>query len=214
MVLTLNTDDAVRSGIAAGTAPNLNAALLAARPCRRSGRNAVLHVRRATPRSLHATDPVVSGLLLTLGMLGLLIEMQTLHGIAGVIGVGFFRALLWDARLCGLLQRSSSSALAVLWVDWNPLGAVTRRAGPRIARDSRRRRALGRRAASPSARRSYSWASESDRDGDRWLTVIAFSIHGHARFPRTRGRIAWRSPRRKDRSRLPAPELSARCAAA
>lgn len=33
------------------------------------------------------TDPVVSGLLLTLGMLGLLIEMQTLHGIAGTIGI-------------------------------------------------------------------------------------------------------------------------------
>lgn len=32
------------------------------------------------------TDPVVSGLLLTVGMLGLLIEMQTLHGIAGTIG--------------------------------------------------------------------------------------------------------------------------------
>jgi membrane-bound serine protease (ClpP class) len=34
-----------------------------------------------------ATDPTVSGLLLTIGMLGLLIEMQTLHGIAGAIGV-------------------------------------------------------------------------------------------------------------------------------
>ena len=33
------------------------------------------------------TDPVVSGLLLTIGFLGLLIEMQTLHLVAGVIGV-------------------------------------------------------------------------------------------------------------------------------
>ena len=35
-----------------------------------------------------ATNPEVSGLLLSLGFLGLLIEMQTLHGIAGAIGVG------------------------------------------------------------------------------------------------------------------------------
>ena len=34
-----------------------------------------------------ATDPQISGLLLTLGLLGLLIEMQTLHGIAGLVGV-------------------------------------------------------------------------------------------------------------------------------
>jgi membrane-bound serine protease (ClpP class) len=34
-----------------------------------------------------ATNPAVSGMLLTLGFLGLLIEMQTLHGIAGFIGL-------------------------------------------------------------------------------------------------------------------------------
>jgi membrane-bound serine protease (ClpP class) len=33
-----------------------------------------------------ATSPEVSGILLSLGVLGLLIEMQTLHGIAGLIG--------------------------------------------------------------------------------------------------------------------------------
>jgi len=33
------------------------------------------------------TLPFVSGLLLTIGLLGLLLEMQTLHGIAGVIAV-------------------------------------------------------------------------------------------------------------------------------
>ncbi|MBV8600676.1 MAG: ATP-dependent Clp protease proteolytic subunit [Candidatus Eremiobacteraeota bacterium] len=35
-----------------------------------------------------ATNPEISGMLLSLGFLGLLIEMQTLHGIAGAIGVG------------------------------------------------------------------------------------------------------------------------------
>jgi membrane-bound serine protease (ClpP class) len=33
------------------------------------------------------TTPFVSGLLLTVGLLGLLLEMQTLHGIAGVIAI-------------------------------------------------------------------------------------------------------------------------------
>jgi membrane-bound serine protease (ClpP class) len=34
-----------------------------------------------------ATNPEVSGLLLTIGFLGLLIEMQTLHGVAGIVGI-------------------------------------------------------------------------------------------------------------------------------
>jgi len=33
------------------------------------------------------TTPFVSGLLLTVGLLGLLLEMQTLHGVAGIIGL-------------------------------------------------------------------------------------------------------------------------------
>ena len=43
-------------------------------------------------------DPIVSGLLLTIGFLGLLIEMQTLHGIAGVIGVAAL-ALFFGAHI-------------------------------------------------------------------------------------------------------------------
>ena len=37
---------------------------------------------------LWLTSPLVSGVLLTLGLLGLLLEMQTLHGIAGAVGLG------------------------------------------------------------------------------------------------------------------------------
>lgn len=38
---------------------------------------------------LHALNtPLVSAVLLTVGLLGLLLEMQTLHGIAGVVGLG------------------------------------------------------------------------------------------------------------------------------
>ncbi|MBV8529980.1 MAG: ATP-dependent Clp protease proteolytic subunit [Candidatus Eremiobacteraeota bacterium] len=111
MVLTLNTDDAVRSGIASGTAPTLDAAL------------AQLHLADA-PRvtesfswaeqiARFATDPVVSGLLLTLGMLGLLIEMQTLHGIAGIIGVGAL-ALFFGTHVYAGFSNGFVAALAVL----------------------------------------------------------------------------------------------------
>jgi membrane-bound serine protease (ClpP class) len=111
MVLTLNTDDAVRSGIAVGTAPTLDAAL------------AQLHLA-AAPRTTEAfswaeaiarfaTDPVVSGLLLTLGMLGLLIEMQTLHGIAGVIGIGAL-ALFFGSHIYAGFSNGFVAVLAVL----------------------------------------------------------------------------------------------------
>jgi membrane-bound serine protease (ClpP class) len=86
MVLTLNTEDAVRAGVATGTAPDLNAALAQLG----LGGAPVVSASYTFGESLarFATDPVISGLLLTLGMLGLLIEMQTLHGIAGIIGIG------------------------------------------------------------------------------------------------------------------------------
>lgn len=110
-VLTLNTDDAVRAGIASATAPTLNDAL------------AQWHLTTA-PQIMQsysfgeelarfATDPVVSGLLLTLGMLGLLIEMQTLHGIAGVIGVGAL-ALFFGAHVYAGFSNEFVVALAVI----------------------------------------------------------------------------------------------------
>ncbi len=43
-------------------------------------------------------DPIVSGLLLTIGFLGLLIEMQTLHLVAGIIGVAAL-ALFFGAHI-------------------------------------------------------------------------------------------------------------------
>ncbi|MHB8177383.1 MAG: NfeD family protein [Vulcanimicrobiaceae bacterium] len=56
------------------------------------------------------TDPIVSGVLLTVGILGLLIEMQTLFGIAGVIGVLALALFFGSHVLAGF-----SSAL-VLWL--------------------------------------------------------------------------------------------------
>ncbi|HYL26419.1 MAG TPA: ATP-dependent Clp protease proteolytic subunit, partial [Candidatus Nitrosotalea sp.] len=110
-ILTLNTDDALRAGIASSTAPTLDAAL------------AQLHLADA-PRvtqefswaeavARFATDPVVSGLLLTLGMLGLLIEMQTLHGIAGVIGVGAL-TLFFGSHVYAGFSNGFVAVLAIL----------------------------------------------------------------------------------------------------
>ncbi|MGC1381332.1 MAG: ATP-dependent Clp protease proteolytic subunit, partial [Candidatus Baltobacteraceae bacterium] len=110
-ILTLNTEDAVRAGIAEGTAPTLDAAL------------AKFHVAGAPQVTesftwgeriaRFATDPVVSGLLLTLGMLGLLIEMQTLHGIAGFIGVGAF-VLFFGSHIYAGFSNGFVIVLAVL----------------------------------------------------------------------------------------------------
>jgi membrane-bound serine protease (ClpP class) len=84
-ILTLNTQDAVRAHMADAVAPSMDAALaasdLSGAPRVEAGYTMGEQLAR------FATDPIVSGLLLTIGMLGLLIEMQTLHGIAGLIGV-------------------------------------------------------------------------------------------------------------------------------
>ncbi len=110
-ILTLNTDDAVRSGIASGTAPTFAAALdqfgLG------GAQLATQSYTLGETIARFATDPVVSGLLLTLGMLGLLIEMQTLHGIAGVIGVGAL-ALFFGSHVYAGFSNAFVVALAVV----------------------------------------------------------------------------------------------------
>ncbi len=111
MVLTLNTADAVRSGIATGTAPTLDAALgelnLAGAPRTTEAFSWAESIAR------FATDPVVSGLLLTIGMLGLLIEMQTMHGIAGIIGVGAL-ALFFGSHVVAGFSNGFVAVLAIV----------------------------------------------------------------------------------------------------
>ncbi|HEY6449280.1 MAG TPA: NfeD family protein [Candidatus Cybelea sp.] len=111
MVLTLNTDDAVRSGIAIGTAPSLDAALAQLRLANAPRKTEAFSWAEQIAR--FATDPVVSGLLLSLGMLGLLIEMQTLHGIAGIIGVGAL-ALFFGSHVYAGFSNGFVAVLAVL----------------------------------------------------------------------------------------------------
>lgn len=82
--LTLDTQDALKTKIADGEYTTF-ADMLAANHL--AGPQESLPYTFAEQLARFATNPAVSGLLLTLGFLGLLIEMQTLHGIAGVIGV-------------------------------------------------------------------------------------------------------------------------------
>jgi membrane-bound serine protease (ClpP class) len=62
-----------------------------------------------------ATDPQVSGLLLSIGMLGLLIEMQTLHGIAGTIGILAF-GLFFGTHVYAGFSNTLVIGLAVLGI--------------------------------------------------------------------------------------------------
>jgi membrane-bound serine protease (ClpP class) len=85
-ILSLSAADAVRAKIADGMADNLDDAVKTAGLAPAPYANVDYSFGERVAR--FATNPEVSGLLLSLGMLGLLIEMQTLHGIAGLIGIG------------------------------------------------------------------------------------------------------------------------------
>ncbi len=84
-ILTLTADDARRARYADAVAPTLEAALADFGLAR--ARTVTVGYTLGERLARFATDPSVSGILLSLGFLGLLIEMQTLHGIAGTLGV-------------------------------------------------------------------------------------------------------------------------------
>lgn len=111
--LTLSTRAALRSGIAQGEAPTLAAAL---RDQHLAGAPLITpHYSWAEDIARFATMPEVSGLLLTLGMLGLIIEMQTLHGIAGTIGVAAL-ALFFGTHVYAGFSNGFVIALAIFGI--------------------------------------------------------------------------------------------------
>lgn len=117
-ILTLNTEDAVRAHVADATAPSLDGAL--AQSNLAGATRSVQAYTWGEELARFATSPQVSALLLTLGMLGLLIEMQTLHGIAGVIGVGalalFFGTHVYAGFSNGIvLVLAVVGILGILW---------------------------------------------------------------------------------------------------
>lgn len=85
-ILSLTADEAVRAHVADAVAPTLDDALADAHVP--SGPRVFAQYTLGERLARFATSPEASGLLLSLGVLGLLIEMQTLHGIAGAIGIG------------------------------------------------------------------------------------------------------------------------------
>ena len=108
--LTLNTRDALNSHMADGEAATLDDALaqqhLAGVPQVKADYTWGEEIAR------FATTPEISGLLLTLGMLGLILEMQTLHGIAGTIGIGAL-ALFFGTHVYAGFSNGFVIALAI-----------------------------------------------------------------------------------------------------
>jgi membrane-bound serine protease (ClpP class) len=118
-LLTLTTDEALKHKVAEHRADSLAAAL------ERLGiRGAEL--RRVTPNWAEnvvrfLTHPVLSSLLVTIGMLGILIELRSPgFGVAGAIGVGSLAAFFWGhwlVQLAGwgeLMLAAAGVALLVL----------------------------------------------------------------------------------------------------
>jgi len=83
--LVLDSSEALQSHLASGVAPTLPAALAALH----LGNAPILQVRMTLADRIarFVSEPLVAGLLIGLALLALLVEMQTLHGVAGFIGI-------------------------------------------------------------------------------------------------------------------------------
>ncbi len=112
-ILSLTADEAVRAGVAERIEPTLDSALASIGVHDASTRTTAYSFGEQLAR--FATSPEVSGLLLSIGMLGLFIEMQTLHGIAGLIGVSAF-ALFFGTHVYSGFSNSLVIVLAVLGI--------------------------------------------------------------------------------------------------
>jgi membrane-bound serine protease (ClpP class) len=113
-ILTLTADEARGTGYSEATVPTFTDAVqrfgYAGAPRERASYTVAEQVAR------FATNTDVSGILLAIGFLGLLIELQTLHGVAGAVGVlalalffgthvyaGFSNGLVLGLALLGVL---------------------------------------------------------------------------------------------------------------
>ncbi|MDP9025726.1 MAG: ATP-dependent Clp protease proteolytic subunit [Candidatus Eremiobacteraeota bacterium] len=110
-ILTLNTNDALRAKIADATASDFDA-FMKSRKLEKAPRVSADYTW-GEEVARFATSPEISGLLLTLGMLGLLLEMQTMHGIAGTIGVGAL-ALFFGTHVYAGFSNGLVVGLAIL----------------------------------------------------------------------------------------------------
>jgi membrane-bound serine protease (ClpP class) len=110
-ILTLTADDARATGISEATVPSFDAALA------RFGLSGAPRVAAdytwGEQLARFATNPEVSGILLSIGFLGLLIELQTLHGIAGAVGAGSL-ALFFGTHIYAGFSDGLVVALAIV----------------------------------------------------------------------------------------------------
>jgi membrane-bound serine protease (ClpP class) len=105
-LLTLTTDEALKHKVAEFRADNLEAALsqlgIKGAELKRAAPNWAENVVR------FLTHPIVSSLLVTIGMLGIIVELRTPgFGIAGAIGMGSLAAFFWGhwlVQLAGLAE--------------------------------------------------------------------------------------------------------------
>ncbi|MBD5653653.1 MAG: ATP-dependent Clp protease proteolytic subunit, partial [Candidatus Eremiobacteraeota bacterium] len=111
-ILSLTADEAMRAHVTDALAPTLDDAL---RDAHVAGTIARAHYTWGETLARVATSPEVSGILLSLGVLGLLVEMQTLHGIAGTLGVGAL-ALFFGTHVYAGFSNGIVVALAIAGV--------------------------------------------------------------------------------------------------
>ncbi|MEA2722177.1 MAG: hypothetical protein QOJ39_4041 [Candidatus Eremiobacteraeota bacterium] len=112
-ILTLTADAAQHTGFSEATVATFDGALarFGLAGARRTGAEYTLAERIARI----ATNPEISGILLAIGFLGLLIELQTLHGIAGAIGAGSL-ALFFGTHIYAGFSNGLVLALALVGV--------------------------------------------------------------------------------------------------
>ena len=112
-ILSLTAEEAKRAGYADAIASTLPEALRFAGLDQLPRRTARYTLAEEVAR--FATSPAISGLLLTLGFMGITIEMLTLHGIAGSVGVGSL-ALFFGTHVYAGFSNSLVIALAILGI--------------------------------------------------------------------------------------------------
>jgi membrane-bound serine protease (ClpP class) len=112
-ILTLSADDARAAGFSEATVPSFDAALgrfgLARAPRTSASYTFAEQVAR------FATNPEVSGILLAIGFLGLLIELQTLHLVAGAVGAASL-ALFFGTHVYAGFSNGLVVALALIGI--------------------------------------------------------------------------------------------------
>ena len=112
-ILSLTAEEAKRAGYADAIEPTFADALRFAGLGQLPLRTAQYMFAEQVAR--FATSPAISGLLLMLGFMGITIEMLTLHGIAGSIGVGSL-ALFFGTHLYSGFSNSLVIVLAILGI--------------------------------------------------------------------------------------------------